>query len=125
MAELDDFLDTSKTETERRESEERRRAEERRAQEARARTRDGGYRTQGTQEPSTKSVVEDAYRYLGLPPYAAFADVKTAYKKLLFKHHPDRNSGTPDQMKRATETSSRINAAYQIIEAYEESRAPR
>lgn len=124
MAELDDFLDTSKTETERREEEARRAAEQaQRRREEQAR-RNGGYGA-SQQAPDTKKVVEDAYRYLGCSAYAPFADVKTAYKKLLFKYHPDRNSSTPDQLKSATETSSRINAAYQIIEAYEQSKNAR
>jgi DnaJ-domain-containing protein 1 len=121
MAELDDFLDTGKTDTERREAEERERKE-------RSRTSSGYRQGQGTSASTsagTSAVVEDAYRYLGVAPYSAFADVKKAYKKLLFTYHPDRNSGSPDKLKRSTETSSKINAAYQIIEAYEESKAPR
>ena len=125
MAELDDFLDTSKTETERKEEEARKAAEQaRRRREEQAR-KSGAYgNSYGAfqQAPDTKKVVEDAYRYLGCPAYAPFPDVKTAYKKLLFKFHPDRNSSTPDQLKSATETSSRINAAYQIVEAYEQSK---
>ncbi len=125
MAELDDYLDTSKTETERREAEERRaQAErERRAREEQRRR----YRTYGARDSaeSTTAVIEDAYRYLGLTPYAPFADVKAAYKKLLFKYHPDRNSSSPEALGKSTETSTRINAAFQIIETYEESKKAR
>ncbi|HWR12303.1 MAG TPA: J domain-containing protein [Rectinemataceae bacterium] len=126
MAELDDFLDTSKTESEKREAEEgRAQAErERRAREEQNRR----YRTSwgnGTSADATNAVIEDAYKYLGLKPYSPFAEVKAAYKKLLFKYHPDRNASTPDQLKKATETSTRINAAYQIIETYEESKKAR
>lgn len=128
MAELDDFLDTSKTESEKREAEERRaQAErERRAREAHgaragSSSSTGGY-SGGGYADNTKAVVEDAYRYLGLTPYVPFPEVKAAYKKLLFKYHPDRNSSTPEALKKATETSTRINAAYQIVEAYEEAK---
>ncbi|MFA5851565.1 MAG: J domain-containing protein [Spirochaetales bacterium] len=123
MAELDDFLDTSKTESEKREAEARRaQAErERRAREAQAR-RPGGSSASGNYADSTRAVIEDAYRYLGMTPYAPFPEVKAAYKKLLFKYHPDRNASTPDALKKATETSTRINAAFQIIEAYEEAK---
>jgi len=62
---------------------------------------------------------------LGLSPYAPFPEVKTAYRKLLLKYHPDRNSGTPEALKRATETSTKINAAYQIIETHEAAKASR
>ncbi|MCX7028447.1 MAG: J domain-containing protein [Spirochaetes bacterium] len=125
MTELDDYLDTSKTETERREAQEARsRAEaERRAGEARA--RQSGPSGGGSYDRGTSAVIEDAYRYLGLTPYAPFPDVKNAYRKLLLKYHPDRNSGSPETLKRSTETSTRINAAYQIIEAYEASKASR
>lgn len=126
MAELDDFLDTSKTETERREAEERKaRAErERRAREGQNQRRGASW-GDGAPNASTSAVIEDAYRYLGLAPYAPFPEVKAAYKKLLFKYHPDRNASSPDQLKKATETSTRINNAYQIIEAYEETRKAR
>ena len=126
MAELDDFLDTSKTESEKREAEaQRAQAErERRASEAQAR-RPGASSASGNYADSTRAVVEDAYRYLGMTPYAPFPEVKAAYKKLLFKYHPDRNASTPDALKKATETSTRINAAFQIIEAYEEAKKTR
>lgn len=113
MAELDDFLDPGKTETERREAEA--------AQRARASAGQKNFR----QEPDTKSVILEAYRYLGLPPYSPFPEVKTAYKKLLLKYHPDRNAGSAEGLKKATDTSAKINAAYQIIEAYEDSRKGR
>ena len=133
MAELDDFLDTSKTETERREADERRaqasrqervRQESARAEQSRRYRYSAGRGASagGSGMDGTAAVIEDAYRYLGLSPYAPFAEVKTAYKKLLFKYHPDRNAATPDALKKATESSTRINAAYQIIEAWEESR---
>lgn len=122
MAELDDFLDTSKTESERREAAERRREAERERQETERRRRRGssagGFEAAGR----TQAVVEEAYRYLGLKAYAPFAEVKAAYKKLLFTYHPDRNSSSPELLKKATETSTRINSAFQIIEAYEEAK---
>lgn len=123
MAELDDFLDTGKTETERREADEKRAQAAREEQSRRYRHSAGtGASSRGSGMDGTAAVIEDAYRYLGLSPYAPFAEVKTAYKKLLFKYHPDRNAATPDALKKATESSTRINAAYQIIEAWEESR---
>lgn len=125
MAELDDFLDTSRTETERRESAERR-AEEESARKARERQRaygGGGAGTEHFTETQQKRALSEAYRYLGVPDGAPFADVKSAYKKLLLKYHPDRNSQTPDALRASTERSARINAAYQLIEAWEETRA--
>lgn len=123
MAELDDFLDPSKTETEKREEQQRRAQAERERRERDEQAR--RYRAQSGAHMSgeeTSAAIAEAYRYLGLAPYAPFAEVKAAYKKLLFKYHPDRNSRSPEELKKATETSTRINAAYQIIETYEESK---
>jgi len=126
MAELDDFLDTSKTESEKKEEQERKAREERdrrlRDEEAR---RGRGNSGAGSYDGGTRAVVEDAYRYLGVAPYVPFAEVKSAYKKLLFKYHPARNASSREELKKATETSTRINAAFQIIEAYEESKKAR
>ncbi len=122
MEELDDFLDPKKTESERREEEERRARERQRSYRSSA----GGAGSQDSPPGAeTAAVVQEAYRYLGLAPYAPFPEVKAAYKKLLFKYHPDRNSSSPEGLRKATETSSRINAAYQIIETYEASRKGR
>jgi DnaJ-domain-containing protein 1 len=127
MAELDDYLDTSKTDTERREAQEaaaRVSAEASARAEAERRARSSGSaRAGGYYDRGTSAVIEDAYRYLGLAPYAPFPEVKNAYRKLLLKYHPDRNSSTPEALKRATETSTRINAAYQIIETFEAAKA--
>lgn len=121
MAELDDFLDTSKTETERREAEAERRERSARQEQNRF-YRSGPNSGSGVSQEETSKAIREAYAYLGLPPYAPFPEVKSAYKKLLFKYHPDRNSSSPEALKKATETSTRINAAYQIIEAYEEAK---
>jgi len=58
---------------------------------------------------------------LGVPFGASADDCKAAYKKLLKIHHPDRHAGHPGNMKKATEKSARINAAYQRIEHWRES----
>ncbi|MDH7484199.1 MAG: J domain-containing protein [Spirochaetales bacterium] len=69
-----------------------------------------------------RRAVEEAYRFLGLPPYAPFAEVKSRYKELLKQHHPDRHTHEPEALRRATEMSARINNAYQLIETWEEAR---
>jgi hypothetical protein len=55
---------------------------------------------------------------LDLPFGASSGDCKAAYKKLLNIHHPDRHAGNSGNMKRATEKSARINAAYDRIETW-------
>jgi len=43
---------------------------------------------------------------------------KSAYKKLLKIHHPDRHAGHEGDYKKATEKSAKINAAYDRIERW-------
>jgi len=43
---------------------------------------------------------------------------KTAYKRLLKIHHPDRHAGHEGNYKRATEKSAKINAAMDRIEKW-------
>ena len=47
-----------------------------------------------------------------------FPEVKAAYKRLLMQNHPDRNSATPEQLKRSTEISAQMNAAFHRIETW-------
>jgi len=60
-------------------------------------------------------LLED-FAELGLPPEASMAECKAAYKKLLKIHHPDRHNADPETMKKATEKTARVNAAYQRLE---------
>ena len=53
----------------------------------------------------------DYYRILGVSREASDGDIKKAYRKLVFEHHPDRNSHRTDTDERIRE----INAAYEII----------
>jgi curved DNA-binding protein CbpA len=55
---------------------------------------------------------------LGLSFGASAGECKAAYKKLLNIHHPDRHAGHSVNMKKATEKSARINAAYDRIEKW-------
>jgi hypothetical protein len=55
---------------------------------------------------------------LGLPLGASADECKAAYKKLLKLHHPDRHAGHAANMKKATDKSARINAAFDRIERW-------
>ena len=55
---------------------------------------------------------------LGLSADAKAAECKAAYKKLLKLHHPDHHAGNPEAMKKATEKTARVNAAYRRIEKW-------
>jgi hypothetical protein len=60
---------------------------------------------------------------LGLP-FGASAEVcKSAYKKLLNIHHPDRHAVHPGNFRKATAKSARINAAYDRIEKWREGKS--
>ncbi|MDR1072807.1 MAG: J domain-containing protein, partial [Treponema sp.] len=59
-----------------------------------------------------------AFAELGVPFGADPEACKTAYKKLLKIHHPDRHAGHAENMRKATEKSTRINAAYERIERW-------
>ena len=47
--------------------------------------------------------LEDAYRVLEISPDATDAEVKSAYRKLVHKHHPDHVATLGDDVKRAAE----------------------
>ncbi len=51
---------------------------------------------------------EDYYNLLGVARNASEAEIKTAYRKLAMKYHPDRNPGN----KEAEEKFRKINTAY-------------
>jgi curved DNA-binding protein CbpA len=55
---------------------------------------------------------------LGVPFGASAGECKAAYKQLLKKHHPDRHAGHEGNLKKATEKSARVNAAFDRIERW-------
>ena len=62
----------------------------------------------------------DAYRTLGIEPDAADGEVKTAYRRLMNEHHPDKlvSKGLPESMIAvAEERTQQIRAAYDRIKA--------
>src|SRR5712692_1982103 len=53
----------------------------------------------------------DYYKTLGVPRSASEAEIKSAFRKLARKHHPDVNPNNKDAERRFKE----INEAYQVI----------
>ena len=77
------------------------------------------YRASG--ERSGKVALEDAFGVLGLEPEASNQDVKTAYRRLMNQHHPDKlvARGLPKSMMRvAEEKTQEIRAAYERIKQH-------
>jgi len=54
---------------------------------------------------------KDYYKILGVDRKASADDIRTAYRKLAMKHHPDKNPGD----KKAEEKFKEINEAYQVL----------
>ena len=56
-------------------------------------------------------MAEDYYKLLEVKSNATDAEIKSAYRKLAMKHHPDRNPGSKD----AEERFRRVNSAYEAL----------
>jgi DnaJ-class molecular chaperone len=56
--------------------------------------------------------MKDYYRILGIPENASQAEIKKAFRKLAFKHHPDTNPGREEE---AAERFKEINEAYGVL----------
>jgi DnaJ-domain-containing protein 1 len=57
-----------------------------------------------------------AYATLEVPFGSDSATVRQAYRTLMRKYHPDRQAGSPDKVKAATEVAQRLTQAYALIE---------
>ncbi len=56
--------------------------------------------------------MKDYYQILGVPDDASQEDIKSAFRKLAFKHHPDTN---PGDEKQAEEKFKELNEAYGVL----------
>jgi DnaJ-domain-containing protein 1 len=62
--------------------------------------------------------IAEWYKVLDLPVGSDLAQVKTSYRKLMRKYHPDMHAGNPQKQKAANELSMRVTAAYNGLSAY-------
>jgi DnaJ-domain-containing protein 1 len=62
--------------------------------------------------------VAEWYKVLDLPMGAELAEIKSSYRKLMRKYHPDMHAGNPQKQKAANELSMRVTAAYNGLTDY-------
>ncbi|HXD84821.1 MAG TPA: co-chaperone DjlA [Rudaea sp.] len=75
-----------------------------------------GYRQ--SQPPPGSPPGKDPYAVLGITREAGEREIKTAYRRLISQHHPDKLGDVPETLKRRAEERAReINAAYEKIRA--------
>lgn len=60
-----------------------------------------------------QSEADEACRVLGVQPGASIAEIRSAYKRMMLKHHPDRVP--PEQREAATRKAAEINDAYDLL----------
>ena len=69
--------------------------------------------TRRTPRPGSKDAqVVEWYKRLDLEVGADMAQIKSAYRQLMRKYHPDMHAGSPQKQKAATELSMKITTAY-------------
>lgn len=79
-----------------------------------------GAQGQRPQAPPSRDRLADAYKVLGVTREASDTEIKTAYRRLMNQHHPDKlvAKGLPEEMiALATEKTQEIKAAYETIKA--------
>lgn len=72
------------------------------------------------QAAPSRDRIAEAYKVLGVTRDASDAEIKTAYRRLMNQHHPDKlvAKGLPEEMiALATEKTQEIKAAYETIKA--------
>lgn len=75
-------------------------------------------RQHGARSAERRLDIGDAYKTLGVDPNASDKDIKTAYRRLMNQHHPDKlvSRGLPESMTAVAESrTQQIRAAYDRI----------
>ncbi|HEX4419451.1 MAG TPA: J domain-containing protein [Kofleriaceae bacterium] len=77
-----------------------------------ARTPPGAGSARAPRPGTTEANLLEWYRVLDLQAGADMAQIKTAYRRMMRKYHPDMHAGNPQKQKAATELSMRVTSAY-------------
>jgi DnaJ-domain-containing protein 1 len=67
---------------------------------------------------SNEAQLAEWYRVLDVQAGADMAQIKSSYRKLMRKYHPDMHAGNPGKQKAATELSMRVTTAYNGLVAH-------
>ena len=67
---------------------------------------------------STEAQLAEWYKVLDLQAGADLAQIKSSYRQLMRKYHPDMHAGSPQKQKAATELSMRVTTAYNGLVAH-------
>jgi DnaJ-domain-containing protein 1 len=67
---------------------------------------------------STEAQLVEWYKILDLQAGADLAQIKSSYRQLMRKYHPDMHAGNPQKQKAATELSMRVTTAYNGLMAH-------
>lgn len=87
----------------------------RRRDRATRRSKGAGRASGGDASSPMKKQLAQCYANLELEPGASLGDVKTAYRDLMRRFHPDRHLGDPERHKAATELAQSLTHAYQVL----------
>ena len=58
---------------------------------------------------------KDFYEVLGVEKKASAEEIKKAYKKLVYKYHPDKNSASKEQQEQAEKKFKEVTEAYDVL----------
>jgi DnaJ-domain-containing protein 1 len=78
----------------------------------------GSSNTRPPRPGSADAQVAEWYKVLDLAVGADMAAIKTSYRQLMRKYHPDMHAGNPQKQKAATELSMRVTTAYNGLVAH-------
>lgn len=67
---------------------------------------------------SSEAQAAEWFKTLDLQPGADMAQIKSSYRQLMRKYHPDMHAGNPQKQKAATELSMRVTTAYNSLVVY-------